>query len=133
MNHQPLNIPMNPLTPVEIQTIEYIVLGWTEKEIAAKRKRSLHTIRRQVRSAMAKTGSCKQTDLVRWWFVKETGIDLNPLKRRLMAGFALLMLVFAELCTDNDYLRARKTGKRTVKTMRVRRGKRNEDNNYYLT
>lgn len=52
------------LTPAEIGVVQAIVAGQTIAEIARATKRSVETIRNQLKTAMAKTGCTRQVELV---------------------------------------------------------------------
>lgn len=52
------------LTHAEAEIALSLVYGLTPREIASKRRVSIHTIRNQLKSAMSKTGSRRQSDLV---------------------------------------------------------------------
>ena len=52
------------LTHAEAEIALSLAYGLTPREIASKRSVSIHTIRNQLKSAMSKTGSRRQTELV---------------------------------------------------------------------
>lgn len=52
------------LTPAEIGVVQAIVAGQTIAEVARSTKRSVETIRNQLKTAMAKTGCTRQVELV---------------------------------------------------------------------
>jgi len=52
------------LTPAELAVAEGVTRGRSVAELAEMSGRSVHTVRNQLKSAMAKTGSRRQTDLV---------------------------------------------------------------------
>lgn len=53
------------LSPAEIEVIEGLMAGHNVREIAAHRERSEHTVRNQIKTALARTGTGGQADLVR--------------------------------------------------------------------
>jgi pimeloyl-ACP methyl ester carboxylesterase/DNA-binding CsgD family transcriptional regulator len=53
------------LSPAEIEVIEGLMAGQNTREIAADRGRSEHTVRNQIKAALARTGTDGQADLVR--------------------------------------------------------------------
>jgi len=53
------------LTEAETEVANGLLTGYSLEEIAALRKVQVGTVRHQVKSMMAKTGTGKQTDMVR--------------------------------------------------------------------
>ena len=60
----PLIQALFDLTPAEVAVAEGVAQGRSVTELATISGRSVHTVRNQLKSAMAKTGSRRQTDLV---------------------------------------------------------------------
>lgn len=68
---RPSNLPddalhaLYDLTPAETEVANGLLMGYSPKEIACLRRVSTSTVRQQVKSMLNKTGTCRQSDMVR--------------------------------------------------------------------
>jgi len=68
---KPVNVPDDALralfgfTPAQVEVAIGLLMGYTPPEIARLRGVSVGTVRQQVKSILAKTGTTRQTDLIR--------------------------------------------------------------------
>ena len=63
------------LTPAEAEVLRLLVDGHATDELAEMRNVSLHTVRTQIKSVLAKTGTRKRPDLVRLALTVNLPID----------------------------------------------------------
>ncbi|MBD8874020.1 hypothetical protein [Rhodanobacter sp. DHB23] len=52
-------------TPAEIEVANGLLMGYSAQEIACLRRVAIGTVRQQIKSMLAKTGTCRQSDMVR--------------------------------------------------------------------
>lgn len=118
------------LTKRETEVAELLAWGAAKKEVADRLFISTRTVENTARSIYVKTGVQKATELCVWWFCTKCGVSpsLDPLKRALIAGCLLLVLIPRELTGDGDPFRIGRAVRTRV--VRVVRGRRSgEDDN----
>lgn len=126
------------LTPREAEVAELLAWGAAKKEVADRLFISTRTVENTARNIYEKVGIQKATELCVWWFCTHCGVsfELNPLKRGIIAGFLLMVILPYEFIGDNDILRTFRS-KPVAKVAKVgSRGRRNDSDldltNYFL-
>ncbi len=116
------------LTPRQTQVAGLLAWGAAKKEVADRLSISERTVENTARSIYDKIGIQKATELSVWWFCTKCGVsfDLSPLKKAVIAGFLLLVILPYEFSNENDVVRVFKPAK-TAKVARVARGRRRKD------
>lgn len=117
------------LTAREGEIAELLAWGASKKEVADRLFISARTVENTARNIYAKIGIQKATELCVWWFCTKCGvsIDLDPLKRAVIATFLLLVFLPYEInnSDDNYLLRCN----RATTTRIARAGRRAKDDN----
>jgi DNA-binding CsgD family transcriptional regulator len=109
--------PTPELTPRENQIAGLISTGLAKKEVADLLKISTGTVETTVKHIYEKTGLGKMNELTAWWLIKylKLNVDLNDMRRSIMAFGLLLLFVFDLTFHSDDML------------MRHRRSRRQEN------
>jgi DNA-binding CsgD family transcriptional regulator len=112
------------LTKRETEVAELLAWGAAKKEVAERLFISTRTVENTARNIYSKTGVQKATELCVWWFCAKCGVpaSLDPLKRAIIAGTLLLVLIPRELAAEGDLFRIGRTLR--AKTTKVVRGRR---------
>jgi len=123
------------ITPREMQIWSMVVDGRTKKEIACNLGRSYHTVNQLYRNLYQKLNICKETDLVREWFIYHAIVTKDELSRAIRHHAApaimfFLMITAAQITLDTPAVRARTTS-RTVSRTSSRSGSRRKKATYY--
>ena len=70
------------LTPAEVDLVAGLLRGWSVRELAARSRRSIATVRTHLANVLAKTGTARQSELVRLLMrlprVPNYGIAIHP-------------------------------------------------------
>lgn len=104
------------LPPAEREVATLYVSGYTTKEIAAKRNRSIDTVHNQIRNLFRKTGVRKDTEFGVWYFCTRFKIsfDMLPIQKVVVSCFLLFIISFQILFEAGDFLmRSRRSESRT--------------------
>ena len=104
------------LTPREKEIAERIAWGSSQKEVADDLCISRYTVDNTLRKVYQKLHISKINELSAWWFCTTFGIsfDLSPLKRKLGAVTLLLLFVYGEYSSNNEFCRYQ--SRRTART-----------------
>ena len=128
------------LTHREQQVAELLAWGASKKEVPdllpAKPGRSPITVRTVevlTKSIYEKLRIQKVNELSVWYFCTHFNIsmDLSPLRRQILTGILLAILVLAEVTADNHFVRPSARAMRTIS--KVSKQSRKEDNTFELT
>lgn len=113
------------LTPRQEEIAELLVWGKAKKEVAERLQISTSTVENTARTIYGKIGIQKATELGVWWFCTRCGVsfDLSPLKKAIIAGFLLFVVLPYEFSSDNNVVRVF----RPSKTAKATRGRRRDD------
>lgn len=86
---------MEALTRRETEVAELIAWGLSKKDVANHLFLSQRTVENHARNIYQKTGCGKVNELSAWWFCTRFNIsfELSPLRRKVIAGIILLMLL----------------------------------------
>jgi DNA-binding NarL/FixJ family response regulator len=114
-------------TPREMQVIELLAWGFTNKEVARQLFISDLTVKTHRKHFMEKTGARNLADITRWYFGEIKGYDLGPapVLRKILAVFFLLLALSIEYF-HIDAMRARTARVRTESVARARRKKKKQ-------
>jgi len=82
------------LSPAEKNVGCYLALGYTKKEIAAKRKTSESTIRHQAESLYIKTNSKNLADITRYVISQCLNTDVKVLSAKITSSFISVFTLF---------------------------------------
>lgn len=116
------------LTPREVEVAELLAWGAAKKEVADRLFISTRTVENTARNIYEKVGIQKATELCVWWFCTHCGVslELNPLKRGIIAAFLLLIILPYEFSGDNDILRTFRSKPVSKVAKAARRGRRKD-------
>lgn len=91
----------------ELQVVQFVAWGASQKEIADELGISYRTVDNTVRHAKEKLGLQKNTELAAWWFCTTFGISfqLSPLRRKILAVCLALLFFLGELATHKSFCR----------------------------
>ena len=91
----------------ELQVVQFVAWGASQKEIADELGISCRTVDNTVRHAKEKLGLQKCTELAAWWFCTTFGISfqLSPLRRKILAICLLLLFVLSVMTTHRSFCR----------------------------
>ena len=117
------------LSPAELAVARLLAWGYTQKEIAAKLFRSVHTISTELKNIYSKLSIHKETDLTRWYIFKEYGIQDNPFKKVLAVFFLILSLTF--LLSEQSTVRIFRSGPVRAATRMARPARARRYENIY--
>jgi DNA-binding CsgD family transcriptional regulator len=111
------------LSPAELRVARLLSWGYTQKEIADKLNRSIHTIATELKNIYKQLGIHKETDLTRWYIFKEYSIMDNPFKKILAVFFLVLSLtlIFSEQSTVRVFRSNQITSRNISRPARARR------------
>jgi len=84
---------MKTTAPEETKTGIMVALGYTEKEIANKMGKSIHTIKQQKRRLFKKTNSHNLADLTRYLINRYCGIQTEDILLHIMHDLTLVAFV----------------------------------------
>lgn len=118
------------LTKRESEIAELFAWGASKKDVANRLFISERTVENHARNIYAKIGCQKINELCAWWFCTTFHIsfDLSPLKRKIIAGIFLMLLVPQIYAQDNnDFCRITRTSRTTTRTIRARRSRQESD------
>ena len=113
-----LALKYNDLPRVEREVAKLYAVGFTKKEIAARRGKSIYTIDNQIRRLFEKAEVRKDTEFTCWYFYTQFNIQ-----QIVISIFFLILVSLSIFCESNPMYR----------TMRMRstrteiRGRRNEE------
>lgn len=109
------------LTPRENEIAECLAWGHTKKEIASKKYISIRTVETTAKNIYEKTGVRSVGQLAAWWFVIR--LNLQTLRDPLLSLLFLLLSFANEFNSSHEAMRVKC---RSVRTVRVAKGKRND-------
>lgn len=118
------------LTKRESEIAELFAWGASKKDVANRLFISERTVENHARNIYEKTGCQKINELCAWWFCTTFHIsfDLSPLKRKVIAGIFLMLLIPQIYAQDNnDFCRITRTSRTTTRTVRARRSRQESD------
>lgn len=100
----------------ELQVMEYVAWGASQKEIANTLGISSRTVDNTVRKIKIKLGLQKMTELSAYWFCTHFNIsfELSPLKRAIGAVALVALIVFNDFISEDTYCCCRRA--RRVRT-----------------
>lgn len=128
LNIMNTTITYQDLPPVEKQVAELYSLGYTKKEIAMKRGRSINTISNEIRIIFEKIDVHKDTEFCTWYFITRfhLSLDLTPLQRTLTTICLLVIISVSTLFEINPLYRLVRSSRIKTETI-CSRTKRNEE------
>jgi DNA-binding CsgD family transcriptional regulator len=114
------------LPTTEQQVADLYAWGMTAKEIANIRKKSIHTVKNQIRVLFFKTGTRKDTEFASWYFCSRFAIsfDLSPLKKGIISA-CLLAIIGFNLCFEINMIRVTRSAR--VRVEQVARTQRKNE------
>ena len=108
------------VTPREMQVIELISQGFSQKEIAEILQCSVYTIDVHVKHIKQKTGLQKATEITAAYYYKRYGLPLVNLPgrvRKVIAAALVVLSIFVAVLDISDFLRVMRSTTRTVRTV----------------
>lgn len=125
------------LTKREEQVAELLAWGASKKEVPdllpvkpGRKPIAIRTVENTVRNIYEKLGIQKVNELSAWYFCThfQISIDLNPIKRRIIACVLLLILLPCEYLQLANFIRPATTSR----AMRSSRGRRRDESTFEL-
>lgn len=117
------------LTKRESEIAELFAWGASKKEIANRLFISERTVENHTRNIYEKTGCSKVNELSAWWFCTTFHISFNlsPLKRAVITGVFLVLMIPQILDTDYLAIRFRNRNNEVCRVTRIRTRRKEND------
>lgn len=123
-----VSVTYNDLTEIEREIADLYVFGYTKKEIAAFRGRSIYTIVNQLDRIFKKIGVRKDTEMATWYYCTRfhISIDISPIKRTFISACMLVLLSTSMVFDQAPMLRTVRT-RNITRTSQGRRSRNDYD------